>query len=181
MKIIKNKKGEFRNIIFFVLIVLVIIAVGIALAFGSAILRWTADEVVPEIRDLGVVGGANLTEIADYTVTPINNIIQSMGWMAGILYVIMILGTFFLAFIYRSSGNRWFISIYLLLVLIIIICSIFFSNAYEDFYNDAGEVGDQLRDMKILSYLILYSPMIFTVIAFIAGIIMFIPREEDYV
>lgn len=177
----RNKKGQsMYNIVIFIVVLILIMFIGLGIAFGGAVIDWTADEIVPEISDLGIVGeSTNLSEIADYTVTPLNTVVQSMNWMIGIIYFVMLLGSFFLAFMYRSSGNKMFVIFYIVLVLVLVLVSFFISNTYEDFYTSNDEIGSRLQDMGIASFLIIQSPLIMLVIALISGIIMFTPSDQE--
>jgi len=65
------------------------------------------------------------------------------------------------------------------LMFILIISSIYISNIYEEFYNENTDVGTRLQEHVLLSWLILYSPMIMCVLGFIGGIIMFTGERDD--
>ena len=176
-----NKKGQNQafGILILVVVLVLIMFFGVAFALGGAVIDWTADEVTPVLSDLGVVGSTNLSEIAAVTVTPVNNVIQSMSWMIGIVYFVMLLGALMLAFMYRSSGNKVLIIFFFILVIVLILVSFFISNIYESYYDDTGEMATRLQDMKIASFLIIQSPVIMLVIALISGMIMFTPNENE--
>ena len=93
-----NKKGDVRAIIIMFVVLFVLLLGSVALVFGGVVIDWAADEIVPEISSLGSVGDANLTEAAEYSVIPVNNVIQSFHWISGVLYVMGILGCVGLAF-----------------------------------------------------------------------------------
>ena len=86
-----------------------------------------------------------------------------------------------LAFAFRITGNRWLMAIFVACMFLVILGSIFISNIYQDFYEDTGEIGEGLHDMTLLSFLILNSPIIISVIGFVSGIIMFSGTEEENV
>lgn len=161
------------NIIYLIVGFFFFILIGVAIAFGSSIINLVFDEVVPEVSNLGMVGPANLTEIAGYTIAPINTVVQNFTWLAGVVYTIGLLALFGLAFAFRINGNKWLISLFFVCMFLLIITCIFLSNIYEDFYNDPGDIGPRLQEHTILSFLILYSPMIMCVVGFICGIIIF--------
>ena len=147
---------------------------------GSAILNWVFDEAIPELSNFGVVAGANLTEVASFTIAPLNNIIQSFTWLTGVLYVLMLIGSIGFIFTMKINPNRWLIGFFFMCVVILIIASIFMSNIYEEFYTGTDDLAIRLQEHTLLSFMILYSPMIFTLISFISGIILFsgMQREE---
>jgi len=165
-------------IVIFFLILFVMLFVGFMMVVGSALLNWTFDEIVPELSDLGVVGGANLTEISSLTLTPLNSIIQSFTWLTGVLYFMMIVGSLGIALFMKSKPSNWLIAFWLMLTIILIIGSIFMSNIYEDFSTDNSELGNIMQEHTLLNFFILYSPMIFTIITFISGIIIFSGIED---
>ena len=112
LKSIKNKRGDAVVLIYFFLILFVVLMVGFLMITGSAITNWIFDEAVPELTNLGVVGDANMTEIASSTITPVNNIVQNFTWVTGVLYVIMIIGSIGFAVSFRSSPNKWLIGLF---------------------------------------------------------------------
>ena len=57
--------------------------------------------------------------------------------------------------------------------------SMFISNIYEDFYSGTDDLATRMQEQTILSWMILYSPLIFAIIAFIAGAIMFSGGTEE--
>jgi len=176
-----NKKG-IMGMIMFVLILFVILFLGFVIVVGSSIINWTFDVAVPELTNLGQVGDANMSQIAQTTITPVNNIVQSFTWLSGVLYVLALIGSIGFAVVIRSSPNKWLIGFYFMLIIILILGSILISNMYEEFYTDTGDLGNRLKEHTILSYMILYAPMIFTIIAFVTGIILFSGiQQEEYV
>ena len=169
-------------IVYFGILLFIILIAGFIMVTGSAIINWVFDEAIPEVTDLGMIGTSNMTTIASYTITPLNNILQSFTWLTGVLYIMMLVGSVGIVIIFRTTPNRWLIGFYLAMVLLLIIGSMYMSNIYEEFYNDAGTFGNILKEHMILSFMILYSPIITTVIAFITGIILFSGvSEESYV
>jgi hypothetical protein len=174
-----TKKGNFEAVIYMGLVLFIILFLGIGLIFGAIVVDWVFDEAVPEVSNLGMVGNANLTEYASYSIAPANTFVQSFTWLAGVVYVLALAGCLGLAFAFRFTGNKWLMGLFIMIMLLVIITSIFISNIYEDFWNDNGDVGSRLQSQVLLSYLILYSPAIFTVIGFICGIIMFTGEEGE--
>lgn len=175
----KNKKGSIEVMIFFIGILAIILIVGFIMSIGSSVMNWTFDEVIPELSNLGMVGDANMTEIANITIVPMNTFVQNIQWVVGVLYVLMLVGSMGIAFSFRTAPNKWLIGFYFGLVLILIILSMFVSNMYEEFYDGTGELAERLQEQTILSYMILYSPMIFSVISLITGAIMFAGRSDE--
>ena len=161
------------QIITIVAVLFFILFIGITLAFGTIMVDWTFDEIVPELTGLGMVGSANMTSIAGSTITPINTVVQSFTWLAGVVYVMALIGCLGISFAYRFTGNKWLMGFFILCMLLVVISSIFISNIYEDFYNDGTDLGARLHELPMLSYLILYSPLVMCIIGFVSGIIMF--------
>ncbi len=169
----KNKKGSFIGILFVVGGLFLLLMLGIMLAIGSSTINWVMDEAVPELSELGMVGDANATFITDVAIDPVNTFIQNMTWVSGVLYVLGLFGVFGLAFVFRETGDKWLIGLFLAVVLILIIGCLIMSNIYEEIYNDGSELGGILKEHIVLSFLILYSPGIMSILAFVAGIILF--------
>ena len=175
----ENKKGNIVSIIWMIGILFVIILVGIGIAFGGMVIDWTFDEAVPELTGLGQVGNANLTDIGSMTLTPVNTFVQSFTWLGGVIYMLGLLGCLGLAFAFRFTGNKWLGGFFIVCMLLLIITSIFISNIYEEFYNGGDEVGTRLHEQVLLSWLLLYSPLVMCVIGFVCAIIMFTGNGEE--
>jgi len=175
----KNKKANITAILLIIGALFLLMFIGLGMVIGSSVINWVFDEAVPELTNIGIVGSSNFSQYADITITPVNTFIQQMTWLTGVLYVFGIIGILGLAFVFKTTGNRWFMAFYVALVFILVIAAIFISNIYEDFYDDGGELGDRLKEHTLLSYLILYSPMIMSIIAFVAGIILFSGSGEE--
>jgi len=174
-----NKKGNIMLIIMFFVFLFLILFAGFVMVIGSSVINFIFDVAVPELNDLGMIGPSNFTEIAEITINPLNNIIQNFTWITGVLYMMMLVGSIGMAFAIKNSPSKWLMGFYFLLALILIMGSILISNIYEDFYDDGGDLGDRLKEHTILSFMILYSPMIFSFIVFINGIVLFSGLTEE--
>jgi len=175
-----NKKGQgIVNVIFLVGILFLLVIGSLIFAFGTVIIDWTFDEATPELSNLGVVGSANLTEIYGYSLSPVNTVVQNFSWLAGVIYLFALFGCLGFAISFRLTGNKWLIGFFFSCMLLLLITSIFISNIYEDFYTGTDDIAIRLQEMNILSFLILYSPLIMSVIGFVSGIIMFSSTSEE--
>jgi len=168
-----NKKGNINIILFIGLFLFLLLFVGMGLVIGASVIDWVFDETVPELKDIGMVGGANVTQAIEIAVTPVDTFVQNLTWITGVVYLFGMMGIFGFAFVFRGAGDKWLIGFYIGLVLILVISCIFISNIYEDFHNDEGDLGERLRSHVILSFLLLYCPAVMSLISFIAGIILF--------
>lgn len=179
----KQKKGQMSGggiILTFFIIMFVVLFIGFIMVVGSAIINFVMDEFVPEISSLGVIGDTNFTEITDMTIAPLNEVIQSFTWLTGVMYIFMIIALVAVPFMFRNGAETWMLGFFFGLLLLLIITSIFISNMYEEFYDDDGDLADRLKEHQLLSWFVLNSPMIFTIISFISGIVLFsgLAREE---
>jgi len=174
-----NKRGNVMVAVTFITVLFILVFAGFMLVTGSALVNWVFDIAVPEVSNLGMMDSFNATQGAEITITPLNTLIQSFTWLTGVLYFMALVGCLGMAFVIRQNPSQWLIGFYIGLVFILVLGSIFMSNIYEDFYDDAGDYGDRLREHVLLSYMILYSPMIMSIIAFIGGIILFSGRGEE--
>jgi len=177
-----NKKANIGAILIIFVFLFLLLFIGIGMAIGSSVINWVFDEAMPELTNFGSVGESNISEYSDIAITPVNTFVQNFTWLTGVLYIFGILGVFGVAFAFKTTGNKWLIGLYFGMVLLLVIAAIFISNIYEDFYDDAGDLGDRLKEHAMLSWLILYSPMIMSLVAFLAGVILFSGGgEESYV
>ena len=168
-----NKKANIIIPVIFVGLLFVVLFMGFIMLVGSTVINYVFDIAVPELETLGMIDSTNMTDVASYTITPVNTMVQSLTWLTGVLYVMMLVATVGFAFIFRSTPSRWLIGFYFLLVIVLIMGSIFISNMYEEFATGTDDLATRLREHTILSFMILDAPMIFTIIAFLTGIILF--------
>jgi len=177
---INNKRGQLFNVIILVggLIALLLISMGLMLGWGA--LKSATDIIIPEFNTIGEVApNINISEYTEKTLTPTGTIIDNLGLIVGMIYILGIMGLLTFAFIARNNTNGWLIAFFFASILLLIASSIFVSNAYEEFYNTNDEIGVILQSATLASYLIIYSPIIMTMVAFIAGIILFTGNKED--
>ena len=174
-----NKKGNIMPLIIFIGLLFLLLIFGFLMVVGSAILNWVFDESIPVLTDLGVVGGTNFTQISELTVIPLNNFVQSFVWLTGVLYVLMLIGVMGIALVFRGSPDKWLIGFFFALILLLILGAMFMSNIYEEFYTGTDDLATRLQEHTILSFMILYSPAIFTIISFMSGIILFSGKQEE--
>ena len=182
-----KNKAQARNIIIFGVILGIVLVVGLVLSLLVAVITWTVDEIVPAIsnEDWGTYGENNETNLTQITATGTNlgnSIVQTFSWLVGVGYFLVLVFMFGLAFAFRVYGDKWIAVFYIMMLLLLVIASIFVSNIYYDFLDDDGELGNNLREQTLMSWLVVYSPIIFTVIGFVSGIIMFTgENQENYV
>lgn len=175
----KNKKGVGGIIIFFV-ILFSILVVGMIVALLVAVTGIVGDELQPVFQDLGTVDGTNISQIASYTTTYANDVVQQLPWIMGFGYVCMLIFSIAFAVSFTYNPNPVFIGFYVIVVIFIILGAIIASNAYEQMYERNDDIATRLHQQPILSYMILYSPTIMALIAFITGIYIFAGRKEDF-
>lgn len=168
-----NKKGNAMGILLVIGGALLLLVVAFIFVFGISTLEIVTDTITPELTGLGQVGDWNASSTMNMIMTPTNSIVSKLSWLGGIVYIIGLMGLLGLAFLYRTSNEKWVIFFFFGLMMVLILCSIFISNAYEAFYIGTDDIALGLQSQALLSYMILYSPGILTIIGFIAGAIMF--------
>ena len=177
-KIIKNKKGAIGIIIFF-MILFAILVLGFIAAMAVGIIDFASDTITPVMQELGVAGNSNLSEAAEYSFVPLNTFVQALPWVVGLSYVVALLFSIIFVLSYNYNPHPAFIGFYFALVILLIFGSIIMSNMYQDIYSADDEIAVRLKEQTLLSYMILYSPFILTLIALITGIYLFAgPKGE---
>lgn len=177
-----NKKGDAFAIILLFLVLFIILIVGFGMAVTSSIFNFVGDEVTPIFQELGMAGNINLSEVAEYSIVPLNTVVQNLSWLVGFAFVVMISFSIIFAVSFRSNPHPVFIAFYIFLTLLLIVGSIILSNMYEDIYTGDDEIATRLQEHTLLSYMILHSPLIMGVIALITGIFLFSgKREQEYI
>jgi len=174
-----NKKGQYfqtMNIFMFFIIIAILIGGGLALVMGGAIINYIGDNVLPDLQEsvnttVGEQGAVVVT-----TAIAFNNAIP---WLVGLMYVLSLVFIPAMAYAFRITGNKYLSVLYLALSILIILLTILASNIYQDFYEGSDDLALELQAMPLISYLILYSPMILSILLTIGAVIVFSGIRED--
>lgn len=168
----KNKKGQEGIIFFFVLLFLILI-IGFIAAIAIGIIDFASDTITPELKSVGVVGSANISEAAGYTFGVTDTFSQALPWLVGFGFVLSIMFSVIFAISYRYKPHPVFIALYFMFIILLIFGSIIMSNVYENIYQQDNELATRLNEQTLTSHMLLFSPFIFTIIAFLTGIYIF--------
>lgn len=179
MKMSKKAQGGAIGIILFFLILFTILIVGFIAAMAYGIIHYASGIITPTIEGIGMVGDTNVSEAATYSFGTLDTVINSFGLMIGVAYVLALIGSIIFAVSYNYNPSPVFIALYFGLVLLLIMGSIIMSNMYENIYSGEDIIATELQSQTILSYMILYSPAILTIIAFITGIYIFAIKSSQ--
>ncbi|MCK5451763.1 MAG: hypothetical protein KAI70_08355, partial [Candidatus Omnitrophica bacterium] len=160
-----NKKGQIGIIMFFGLLFLILI-VGFIVAMVIGIVDFASDEITPIMEELGVLEGTstNMSEISGYTFGNVDVIIQNLNWLVGIVYIAALLFSIIFALVGFDNPSPFFMGLYFALILLLILGSVFISNAYEDILKGNDEISTRLYEQTIMTYMILHSPAILTLV-----------------
>lgn len=174
-----NKRGVFGIIVFF-LILFTILIVGFIAAMATGIIGYASDELLPIMQEVGVSSGeANLSSAMNYTFDMGNNVVQAMPWVIGFSYVLMLIFSIVFIVVYKENPSPALMGFYVMMVFLLILGAIIMSNMYQDIYSGTDVIAERLQDQALMSYMILYSPFIMGLIAFIGGAIMFAGGNND--
>ena len=170
----KDKRGTIIAVVIFFFILFAILMTGFIISVGASLLDLFGDEITPIMTDIGVVGSANISEYATYTFTPLNSVLQSLKWMVGIGYVVALLISIVFALSYQQNPHPVFIGLYFAMVVMLVLGAMFISNMYQDIFELDDDIAERMQEQTLLSYMILYAPLIMVLIAFITGIFFFV-------
>jgi hypothetical protein len=174
-----NKKGV-GQLILFSMIIGAVIVIGLFIAIFYYAFTSVSDVVFPAIKEIGMVGEtSNVSAYATTVIAPFEILLSSFKWFGGLMYALAIFGLIGLAVTFRLTMSKVFIVFFLALAILLIIVSILISNTYEELYTNNDDVGLKLQEQVLLSFLILNSPMIFTIVIFVSGIILFSGIGEE--
>jgi hypothetical protein len=176
----ENKKGQTGIVIFFVFLAIILLA-GFVFAIVTGALTYASGVIAPVFTGLGTVEGANLSQAAQYTVGTANTLVQAAPWIIGFAYLFALLASILFVLSYDKSMNPMWMGGYFVFMIALVLLAIIISNAYQDIYQGTDEIALSLQSMTILSYLILYSPHIFTIITVVAGIFLFAGKQGETV
>lgn len=178
MIIIKNKRGAFGIILLF-LVLFTILIVGFVGAILVSILDFTSAEITPIMTDLGMVENVNMSQASEYTFGTMDTIVNALPWLLVFSYVGCIIFTFVFILSWNYNPNPIFLGFYFMFIILLIFGSIIMSNMYQDIYTGTDEIALGLQSQGAMSFLILHSPWVFTVIAFIVGIYIFAGKQTE--
>ena len=175
---IRNKRGVMGIIIFFILLFIILI-IGFAAAMITAVGVFTSNQITPIMEDLGVVGSTNMSEVSEMTFGTFDTFIQAVPWLVAFTYALMLIFSVVFVLSWKYNPNPMFAGFYFVLVILLVFGSVIMSNMYQDIYDGTDIVATGLQSQVAMSWMILYSPLIMTLIAFIVGIYMFAGKQTE--
>ena len=174
-----NKKG-FMGFVFFFLILFTILIIGFIAVVGVSVVKYTSGVVTPVMKDIGVVGNANVSHASAVTFGTVDKLVGALPWLLAFSYVAMLIFSIIFVVSYNFNPNPVYIGIYFIFIILLIFGSIVMSNMYEDIYNSGDEViGVGLQEQTAMSFMMLHSPWILSIIAFIVGIYIFAGKQSE--
>lgn len=177
--LMKNKKGVMGIVIFF-LVMFTILIIGFIGAMVITVIDFGSETITPVMTDLGVVGTSNVSEASEITFGTVNTLVNSLPWLLTFSYVAMLIFSVIFVVSYRMNPNPAYIGIYFLFCVLLIFGAIFMSNMYQDLLSsDDAVIGDGLRSQTSMSYLMIHSPLILSVLVFIVGIYIFVGKDRQ--
>lgn len=184
--LVKNKRGQLvlswggeAGMLRLFFMLLLIVSVGLIVAFAAVGIKLVSDTVSPALKSLPNTGGTDLGGYATKGLGAWDTIMNGLYIGVGVLYMISLVGFIGISFAFRMTGQKYLIVLFLALAVLAILASILISNAYQSFYESGSAVGDELKEQVLMAWLMLHSPFIITIIIFISGIIMFTGMNEE--
>lgn len=174
----KDKRGIYGIIVFFIILFSILI-IGFIASMVVGVIDYGSDEITPVMKDLGMVEDYNMSGASTYTFGVMDTFVQSLPWIIAFAYVVALIFSVLFVMAYSSNPHPAFIGVYIAFIFLLILGSIILSNAYQDIYEGGDEIASRLQEQTALSYMILYSPFIMTLIAFITGIYLFTGRQDE--
>lgn len=180
MRNMKKDKRGLMGMVFFFLILFTILIIGFISVMGVTLVVFASETITPIMEDLGVVGASNVSQASEFTFGTVDRTVQALPWLLTFAYLAMLVFSIIFVVAYKFNPHPAYIGFYLLFVVLLIFGAVIMSNMYEEIYlSNDPVIGEGLRDQASMSFLILHSPAIFTVIAFIVGIYMFVGTKEE--
>ena len=179
LKLKKDKRG-IMGMVFFFLILFTILIIGFIAVMVVAGIDFASDTITPVMENLGIAGATNLSHASEVTFGTVDTTVQALPWLLVFAYVAMIVFSIIFVVSYQFSPHPAYIGVYFLFVVLMVFGTIIISNMYQNIHqSNEQEIGDRVRDQQAMSFLILHSPLIFSVIAFIVGIYMFVGNKDN--
>jgi hypothetical protein len=167
-----NKKGGIGIIIFFAVLMGVLV-VGFIGVLAWSVLDIASDEITPIMEGLGMVGDVNLSHASEVSFGVVDGFIQSVPWLIALGYVLALVFTLVFVFLVGYNPSPAYFAFFFSLMLLLVLGCVVMSNMYQDIYTGSEEISSRLQEQTIMSFLILHSPWIMSLIAVIGGVLMF--------
>jgi len=169
---INNKKGAIGIIIFFAVLMGVLV-LGFIMSLVWSVLDIASDEITPIFEGLGMVGDTNVSQAAELSIGVVDGFIQSVPWLIAMGYILALVFTLVFVYLVGYNPHPAYFAFFFSLMLLLILGCVVMSNMYQDIYTGNDEIASRLQEQTIMSFLILHSPFIMTLIAVIGGVLMF--------
>jgi|TARA_Y100000310_G_scaffold15342_2_gene15417 flagellar biosynthesis protein FliQ len=162
-----NKKGQFTDLLLLVILTFTFVVIcGIFIYIGQT--------TYTELRDASLsvsISGVNFTQITDDTIGRVNSAYQVLYWGSVLIIAGMVLGIFIGSWL--TNKSPLFFIPWIIIVMIVFIISISFSNVYETIRTTTA-LADTFSGFTGANFIIGYLPIWVVVIGFVQAIIMFI-------
>ena len=169
----KQKKAQIEGLFYIALFVMVIIVSTVVIMIGSGFLTYTSGIITESVSGLGVIGDTNLTSTIDMTIGIANSGIQMLSYISGIILFFGLLSILLFALYIRMNPSGVAIGLWIFIVIMFVITSIYMSSIYDNFKTGTDEIALELQGMTIGNILMEHLATIITIISFIGGIIIF--------
>lgn len=174
----KKAQINIMNIVFFGIILLGIMGIALVIAISGGVIKEVLDNTLPALESLPPAGNTNISAYTTLGLAPINTLSDNLGWILGGLYIIALIGTLGIAYGYRVTGQKVLLILFLGISILVILGSILVSQVFQGIYESPGVLGEQLQQMTLFSWLLLYSPIVMIIITFFGGAIIFSGLDE---
>lgn len=165
-----NKKAEFSGLFFFFVMIMVVLVLGFIGSIVIGIVSYSSGILAPTISGMGMVGDdINMTQIASMSSDKGNAVIQNMQHILAVLYIFGLILIFGMAITINLTGSKFLMGLYFMLAVFVIGFCILMSNAYENLVGGTDIIATQLQQQGAMTFLMIHSPSIFTVLIFLGG------------
>lgn len=176
----RSKRGISDNIV----MILIIMAIFIIIIVAYFVYSLAAPQVVYLANQANGIlqttavdtGNGNLSRSMNMTIGASVNALNNLEWMSYFLFIGLLIALIFLAFFVRSYP--FLIVIWIVFIIIIAFCSIYFSVVYADLRND-GTLGAAYKDWQFNDFLLQNMPYLIVGFGMAGGIFLFVIVRTD--
>jgi len=186
MKLSSDKRGVIGIILFFAILFIILI-IGFIATIIIHTIDIAEDEVTPIMEDLGVLSinspnDVNMSHVGEMTFGNLSKVVNALPWLVGFSYIAALIFSVVFVIAFRQNPHPVYIGLYLIMAILLIFGAIIMSNVYENIYKGNNELSTRLHNDVLMSYMILHSPFILTIIIFLTGIYLIArpPEGGDY-
>jgi len=166
-----KRKGELFDIFIVLILIFVVFIFFAGFLYGYNLLT---NGILNTVQTSSSI---NITQPAQQTFGQVNQGLASLRWLSLVIVVSMIISIMVSNFLVKA--HPVFFIVYLLIVVVGIVLSVYLSNAYESILTSSNALTETLQSFTAMNFIMLHLPIWATIIGIMGAIFLFIGVTVD--